>query len=148
MIVTIEGYEMPGRTAGADGRYRNVHVGVQRRADVVDRVPGDAPDARWSVEVTPRIADDGTVDFGGPYVHGRRGDRFVYLSWGTVDEEEPCTFGMFRRAKLHFADCDTADLASALAHGELVCRVRMTDSCGEPRCAHVRAPDAVWSART
>ena len=71
IAVTIEGYAMPGRScapADVDGEYENVHVGVQRRQEVVDLVGGDAPDARWTFAVTTRVADDGTVDFTGPYV--------------------------------------------------------------------------------
>ena len=108
---------------------------------MVDLFPGDAPEPSWSCEVTAR-EEAGSVDFGGPYVHGRRGERFLYLSWGTVDEE----FRMFRRAKLVFADCPEEVLAAALRAGSLACRVRMTDGCGNPRCARVRPPDASWSA--
>jgi len=145
LVVTVEGFEMPGRgcrPAGAGERYKNVHVGVQCRNDVVDLVPGDAEQARWSFSIETRAADDGTTDFAGPFVHGRPGDRFLYLSWGSVDPK----FEMFRRAKLHFADCDPDVLASALRQGELTCRVRMSDRCGDPRCARVRPPDAEWKA--
>lgn len=142
--VTIEGFDMPGRTCGrgAARRYENVHVGVQRAGDVVDLFPGGAPTATWSFEITVRPQDDGSHDVGGPFVHGRRGDRFLYLSWGTVDGD----FAMFRRAKLHFDDCGQDVLASAVREGGLRCRVRMTDGCGDPRCARVRRPDATWSA--
>src|SRR6187551_170341 len=64
--VTIEGYDLPGQASAphdTDATYENVHVGVQRRKDVVDLVPGDAASARWTFDVTTRIADDGTVDF-------------------------------------------------------------------------------------
>jgi hypothetical protein len=145
LVVTVEGFEMPGRSCApvdADERYENVHVGVQRRNEVVDLIPGDAQNARWRFEVTVRALDDGTTDFAGPFVHGRRGDRFLYLSWGAVGTE----FRMFRRAKLHFADCDTNVLAAALRVGEITCRVRMSDPCGAPRCGRVRPPDAEWSA--
>ena len=37
-------------------------------------------------------------------------------------------------------------LATALERGTLRCRVVMTDERGGPRCAHVRAPAAIWSA--
>ena len=93
---------MPGRSsapAGAARRHENVHVGVQCRNEVVDLIPGDAAEARWSFTVPTRYAGDSTTDFGGPYVHGRPGDRFLYLSWGAVDGE----FRIFRRATLYFA---------------------------------------------
>ena len=145
-MVTVEGYDMPGRSCGpsdADCRYDHVHAGIQRGREVVELVPGDAPGASWTFPITAKTADDGSVDFGGPYVHGRRGDRFLYISWGTVQAD----FEMFRRAKLHLADCDPSVLDDAVRSGELVCRVNMTDAHGNPRCAHVRSPDATWSAR-
>jgi Family of unknown function (DUF5990) len=145
LVVTLEGYDLPGRNCApvdAGERYENVHVGVQRGAEVVELVPGDAEDAKWTFEITVRAGPDGTMDFGGPFVHGRRGDRFLYLSWGVVDHR----FGMFRRAKLHFADCPAEVLAAALTSGELRCRVRLSDECGNPRCARVRPPDARWTA--
>lgn len=146
LAVTIRGFELPGRTCGpADAAecYENIHVGVQRLREVVELFPGDAPAASWTFDVTVVAKDDGGTDLRGPFVHGRRGDRFLYLSWGTLTDG---AFGMFRRAKLHFEDCPPEVLAAALSHGGLRCRVRLTDACGNPRCARVRAPDAEWSA--
>jgi hypothetical protein len=145
--LTIEGYDMPRRSrivAEADRRHAPVHVGVQRGTAVVEQVPIDVDDPRWSFVVTTRATEDGELDFGGPYVHGRRGDRFCYLSWGTMDGG----FEMFRRAKLHFADCDAETLQDALRDGVLSCRVQLSDRCGDPRCARVRPPAAEWSAGT
>lgn len=136
---------MPGRNcapADSDARYKNVHVGVQRGQQVVDLVVGDATGAEWSLGVTIKHVDGG-LDFAGPFVHGRRGDRFIYLSWGVVNGAE---FQIFRRAKLHFADVTPDVLASATRTGPLRCRVLMTDSCGNPRCARVRPPNAVWTS--
>ena len=41
---------------------------------------------------------DGALDFKGPAVHGKRGERFLYLTWGNVASDG--SFTMFRRAKL------------------------------------------------
>jgi hypothetical protein len=142
LAVRIEGRDMPGRSCappGAHRRYDDVHVGVQRGRDVVDVVPGDASSASWELPVTVKVTPEGALDFAGPYVHGKRGDRFLYLVWVDGDSE------MFRRAKLHFADCDDDVMDKAVQRGTLACRVNMTDRCGAPRCARVRPPDAVWS---
>lgn len=145
LTVVVDGFDMPGRLcapADAGARYGNVHVGVQRAREVIDLVAGDAAAASWTLEVTVKHLPDG-LDFGGPFVHGRRGQRFLYLSWGVA---EGGAFEMFRRAKLLFADAGPATLATAAEAGSLRCRVRMTDACGNPRCARVRPPDAVWTA--
>jgi hypothetical protein len=139
----IQGFDMPGLSCappGAGERYDSVHVGLQRGKEVVDLQPGNVEQAEWSFEVTVKHFDGG-LDFGGPFVHGRRGDRFVYLSWGVLDTGG---FRMFRRAKLHFADAAQEVLEAAVESGRLTCHVRMTDGAGNPRCARVRPPDAMW----
>jgi hypothetical protein len=143
--IRIEGSDLPGRRPGGEAgalRLGNVHVGVQRKAEVVDRVPADAPAATWSFEVAVREVD-GLLDVGGPLVHGRPGARFLYLSWGAVDGG---AFAMFRRAKLLFGDVP-GDVLRAAAGGErvLVGRLGLTDEQGGPRCARVRPPDIAWS---
>jgi hypothetical protein len=109
----------------------------------VDLYPGDAPAVQWSFSVVT-VPFEGGIDFGGPYVHGRRGDRFLYLSWGAGG---PAGTRMFRRAKLHFADAGPAVITAAAEAGAITCRVRMTDAYGNPRCARARPPDAIWTAR-
>jgi hypothetical protein len=147
MRIRIEGRDLPGRRAGVEAdalRLRNVQVGVQCRAEVVDRVPADAAEATWQFEVTSREVD-GLLDVGGPWVHGRPGARFLYLSWGAVTGDR---FERFRRAKLLFGDVPT-DLLRA-AHdgaGVLVGQLGLTDAKGGPLCARVRPPDVTWAVR-
>ena len=145
MRIRIEGSDLPGRRGGAQAgalRLGNVHVGVQRKAEVVDRVAADADGAAWSFDVTSREVD-GLLDVGGPWVHGRPGARFLYLSWGAVTGEE---FAMFRRAKLMFGDIPTGLLRAAHdGEGTLVGRLGLTDAAGEPVCARVRPPAITWS---
>jgi hypothetical protein len=145
VLVRILGADLPGRGAGAEaGRLRlgNVYVGVQRKAEVVSRVPATAADAEWEFEVASREVD-GLLDVGGPWVHGRPGARFLYLSWGAVDGE---AFAMFRRAKLLFGDIPTDLLRRAHdGEGTLVARLGLTDAEGGPLCARVRPPDITWS---
>ena len=137
----IEGRELPG---GDEWRLRNVHVGVQRKAEVVELFPVTAGSAAWEFDVAMREVDD-LLDVGGPYVHGRPGARFLYLSWGNVSGGG---FFMFRRAKLMFGDIPTAVLREAYERGGLlVGELGLTDAQGDPRCARVRPPDVVWTRR-
>ena len=147
MRIRIEGHDLPGRRVGAAAdelRLREVHVGVQRKAEVVSRVPASADGAVWDLEVGGREVD-GLLDVGGPFVHGRPGARFLYLSWGSVDGAR---FAMFRRAKLMFGDIPAELLREAYeGGGVLVGSLGLTDECGEPKCARVRPPDIVWTLR-
>jgi hypothetical protein len=135
----IEGRDLPG---GDELRLRNVHVGVQRKAEVVERFSVTAATAVWEFDVAVREVDE-LLDVGGPFVHGRPGARFLYLSWGNVSGD---SFEMFRRAKLMFGDIPTAVLRDAYEHGGLlVGELGLTDEHGDPRCARVR--DIVWTRR-
>ncbi|MGK5555359.1 DUF5990 family protein [Actinomadura kijaniata] len=149
MLVRIEASHLPGRECGLGPKgvaYRNIHVGVQRRdrcAEILNPHPGDALSAVWELEVTATASGAGR-DVRGPYVQGRPGGRFVYLSWGTVDEAGE--FTMFRRAKLWFDGVASDVWEAAVADGLLVGRLGLTDAKGEPLCAAVRPPLIRWTA--
>lgn len=133
--IHIVGRELPGATW--QGHY-NVHVGVQRRNEVIDLVRADSARAEFDVPV--EIADG---DYRGPFVHGPREERFVYLSWG--ERASDGRFTMFRRAKLRLGLMPSA-IAEALAAGSIVhAELALTDSRGGPIAASV-APDLVtWT---
>ncbi len=146
MIVEIRGHDLPGRSCGPGPGgcwYENIHVGLARGTDTVELVPGDAPSARWEVEVTLREGSDGVTDFRGPFVRGKRDDRHLGLRWGTVGDEE--TFEVFRGAKLRIDRVDPGLIAKAAAGGRLVASVDLTDEHGWPRCATVHPPSLLWS---
>jgi hypothetical protein len=130
----IVGRELPGRDWSG---HRNVHVGVQRRRDVVDQAPADAEGADF--DITLDVASD---DYRGPFAQGRRGQRFVYLSWGEVDDEG--CFTMFRRAKLRL-DVLPDDVASALRAGHTVeAALGLTGADGGPLCAAIPPHQISW----
>jgi Family of unknown function (DUF5990) len=147
IAVEIQGFDLPGRSCDPNPNgetYENIHVGVVCRTDTIELVPGDAPSARWKLEVTVRTVGDGSFDFGGPYVRGARDDRHLGLHWGTLDADG--SFTVFRGAKLRFADVPPSLVRDVLARGgRLVGRLGLTDKLGHPVCARVRPPDIVWS---
>ncbi len=128
MRIRIVGHHLPGRHPGS---HRDVQVGIQVRKDPSDLVWADAAEAGWTVEVAESYGAD-VRDFHGPVVQGRRGERFIYLTW----LEGPDAV-MFRRAKLMLADAPEAD--------EVVARIDLTDESGLPRCARLRSPAVEWS---
>ena len=137
----ISGHGLPGRRwSGRSG----VHVGLQRGRDPECLVPGDAPQAEFTVPVRLVTTADGAADFAGPHVQGRRGGRFVYLTWGEVGPGGG--FAMFRRAKLLLGDIPGGQLREAVAGGgALRARLALSAPDGSPRCASVRPPDVRWS---
>jgi hypothetical protein len=122
MRLVIRGHHLPGRRCGS---YDEVHVGLQVGREPEGLVPGDADGAEWATEVR---TDGG--DLRGPAVHGRKGERFIYLTWGTMTDG---SFAMFRRAKLMLADLP-------LGADEVTVDVDLTDDAGMPRCARLAAP--------
>lgn len=149
MRIRIEGNNLPGRNCAADGTfpgYENIHVGIQRRNqpnDVVDLYAGDSPAAVWTFDAAVVAAVPTRYSRA---VHpGRPGQRFISLSWGTVDSES--TFVMFRRAKLVLADIGAEIIAAAEQSGELTARLGLTDARGQPVCARIKPPAVEWSAR-
>jgi len=136
VLLVIEGRDLPGRRFAS---YDDVHVGLQVGRDPAGLVPADAPTARWEAEVR-RV--DG--DFRGPVVQGRRGERFVYLTWGS--RRPGGSFEMFRRAKLMLDRVDPAVLDEVGDDGVLCAEVVLTDEKGGPRCARVDPPAIRWSA--
>ena len=123
-----------GPSADRPDGYRNIHVGVQRKQEVVDRTPGDR-DVTFEFEVDVRNGR-----FAGPFVHGRGDERFIYLSWGEVDGDD---FHMFRRAKLQLdaftaTDVDGSTLEACLS---------LSDAKGQPVCASLRPPRVTWAVR-
>ena len=144
MRLEVRGHHLPGRHWHNEGEpCDNVHVAVQVGRDPVGLVPGDAESASWDVDV--RIVDtDGSLDFRGPAVHGKRGERFVYLTWGDVAPDG--SFAMFRRAKLMLDQVDATLVRRAEGDGiALIANVDLTDECGAPRCARVAPPAVEWT---
>jgi Family of unknown function (DUF5990) len=143
--IRIVGTELPGRDCGAGDDfpgYSNIHVGVQRknsRDELLDLHRGDAPSATWTLDCSV----DGT-DVRGPHIQGRPGERFIYLSWGSVGDDG--RFTMFRRAKLMLDDVPADVLAAAAASGTLVGTLGLTNAKGHPLCARVKPPQIHWSA--
>ncbi|WP_405876666.1 DUF5990 family protein [Streptomyces sp. NBC_01136] len=150
MRIRIDAVDLPGLTCPAPSdrdvpAYGNIHVAVQRRdrpAELLGPQPGDATSATWTLECTTVASPTGT-EVKGPYVQDRLGRRFIYLSWGTVDEAG--VFSMFRRAKL-MLDAVPAEVLAAAREGLLVARLGLTDARGNPLCARVVPPHITWTA--
>lgn len=150
MQIRIEGNDLPGRSCGGwDGSgYHNIHIGVQvrnRPAEWLDLQPSDAPTVSWTLECKDATFAHSVLDVRGLHIQGGPGRRFIYLSWGEVDDDG--RFTMFRRAKLWLDGVDAATAQAAIASGLLTARVGLTDSKGQPQCAAVRPPKVTWSAR-
>ena len=77
------------------------------------------------------------------YIQGRPGARFIYLSWGSVNDANE--FRLLRRAKLCLDGVPAEVLTRAVAQELLVGRLGLTDHKGNPLCAAVRPPLITWT---
>ncbi len=143
MRLVIEGWDLPGRLACGSGGLLcdNVHVGVQLGREPAALVPGDAESAHFELDVEVRETAAG-LDFRGPAVQGRKGERFVYLTWGNVDGDGG--FEMFARAKLMLSRVDPALVLRCASGDGLRALVRLSDDAGGPRCARIDPPAVQW----
>jgi hypothetical protein len=136
----IVGRRLPGSSwSGRSG----IHVGLQRHNEVVNLVNGDEGEAVFDVDLDVVAGVDGLPDFRGDCVQGRRGERFVYLSWGEVDDKG--TFTMFRRLKLHLTPLvEQCTAEGVLAARKIQAVLELTDTRGRPLAASVRPPWVTW----
>ena len=121
-----------------------VYLGIQRKNEVIDLVPGDATKAvfNFTVDVTPGL------DFSGPFVHGSKGKKFLYLSWGELSDSGK--FSMFRRATLFLSEINQKDLKAALSASgftRIEAKIDLTDDKGGPLCARVASSKINWQVQ-
>jgi hypothetical protein len=121
---------------------KDVHVGVQVRRDAAHLVRADEAEACWEVDV--EVLGKDYLDFRGPVVQGKRGDRFIYLTWGDVGPDG--SFEMFRRAKLMLDRVEPQLIESAIEADCLEATVDLTGDDAGPLCARVDPPAVSWSA--
>jgi hypothetical protein len=127
---------------GCDGR-RDIRVLLQTKDGHETGSPAGKDALGWTTEITVKSGPDGAPDFAGPAVHGKRGERFFYLSWsGERDGHR----AMFRRLKIHLRTLTTAQLARAAQTGTgLAARVHAVAKDGGPACASVPLLGGGWA---
>lgn len=149
MIVEIRGANPPGRRchpAPGHGPYEDVNVGLGRHTHPVGLVPADTRDAVWRIGV--RVAKThGGLDYRGPHVDGRRGNRHIYINW--LNREPGGELRLFRRGKLLLAglDPDLVELAESTG-AALVCTVNLTNQRGHPTTGVFRPSELDWRLAT
>lgn len=126
MILKLDCLDLPVDFDGREG----IRLGIQKGREVEQVVRASQGHASFVAEI--RLVDG---DFRGPYVHGPKGERFVYLVWSDSNE-------MFRRAKVHLSTIPDALANLEEVQGTIV----MRDPKGHPLCASVRPPTVAWSA--
>ncbi len=133
LSVRLIAVDPPGNCYGDD---TPVVIGVQRGTDVEQIAPATVT-AAFDVEI--KVVDDG--DFRGPSVHGRRGDRFLYLVWGRVTPT--AAFDRFARSNIMLNGIPP-DLRRPGRDRRLVCTVQDSRS-GAPASGRLRPGEVSWA---
>jgi hypothetical protein len=114
-------------------------VGLQSGSDEIVRGTETSDAVHFDIVVGVKTGRDGAPDFTGPLVHGRPGERFLYLSWGTVTPETP--HETFRRLKLYLSPVSRAGWSSPGVSWDQINRAAITTTVsgrgpdGTPHCA-------------
>ena len=133
VVLACEGVPVH-RFEGCDGR-REIRVELQTKEGHEAGTPDGKSSFRWTTEIIAKTGADGSLDFAGPAVHGKRGERFFYLGWSG---DKNGRREMFRRIKIHLRDVTPAQLARVVTTGgALVARVHAVAKDGGPACASV-----------
>lgn len=140
ILIQLDCRNLPG---AARAEWQAVRLGVQQGRAVVDDVAGDVPQVTFTIplRVTGQPATD-LPDFGGPFVHGARRERFVYLCWGTRRDG---TWETIQRAKVHLRQLDWPSIQRAVEHGlPIQAMLDMTDARGGPLSGSVKDHNIEW----
>ena len=137
--IVCEGYPAH-RFDGCDG-CRNIRVDLQTKTGFEPGEPDGCDMVSFVTEITVKPGAAGAQDFSGAAVHGKRGERFFYLSWSG---EKAGVREMFRRIKIHLRDLTPAQISRAIKGGVLVARVHAVAKDGGPACASVPLLGGGW----
>jgi hypothetical protein len=133
VTLTVHCTRFPGRSFA---QCEDLEVGWGQGKTVMDAVPGDSVEARFTAHLHARQRADGTVDFAGPLVQGKSGERFLYLVWTcAADRKTP-----LRRIKVPLHQLTWEDLQN----GQIVAHLQMTGPDGGPLAATPKAPYLRW----
>lgn len=122
---------------------RLLHLGIQRDQTIIETASADSKRIVFKPTFRVRRNADGSANFLGPFAHGPKAERFVYLNWVTMSGET--LTGMVGRIKLHLNHLKWAAVEEA-ARVEKPIRVRLalTNAKGLPVMASVRPNVAQW----
>lgn len=127
--------------AGFDGR-QDIRAELSTRNGPEAGTSHGTSAVAWTTEMSLKPLPNGAIDFTGPAVEGKRGERFFYLSWSsrTFHGRE-----RFRRTKIPLRGL-TAESLNRLPKtgGTLTARISALARDGGPACATVPLLGGGW----
>ena len=140
--VTIEIHciRLPGTQGGDRGP---LHLGIQQGDEIVEAAPANRERIVFRPVLRARRHTDNSANFLGPFAHGPRAERFIYLNWVTLERGVPVV--QHGRVKVHLNHITWAHVEKAVARNEPIkTTIALTNAKGGPVLASVRANACQW----
>jgi hypothetical protein len=141
-VITIEVIctRLPGTQWGGRGP---IHLGIQKREEFLEPAPANLERIVFRPEFRVRRHTDGSANFLGPFAHGPRAERFIYLDWVIMEGTTPTA--LLGRIKLHLNHIEWTQVEKAAARKKSIkVTLALTSAKGGPVFASVRADAAKW----
>jgi hypothetical protein len=120
-----------------------VSLGIQKDDDLVEPAPADLERIVFQPDFRVRHHADGSASFLGPFAHGPRAERFIYLIWALMKGDTP--MAMIGRVKIHLNHIKWADIEKAASRKKPIkATLELTNAKGKPVFASVRPDAAKW----
>ena len=140
VAVEIVCTKLPGSTWDERGV---AHLGIQKEEEIEDAQRADLERIQFRPTFRVRRHTDGSANFLGPFAHGPRASRFIYLVWTILKGKTPVARA--GRIKLMLDHIEWRDVERAAAKGRpMKVTIALTDQKGRPVYASVRADRAKW----
>ncbi len=132
--------KLPGTQWGDRG---SLHLGIQKDEALLEPAPANLERIVFRPQLRVRRHTDGSANFLGPFAHGPRAERFIYLIWANMEGNTPV--GMLGRIKLHLKHIEWTQVEQAVARKKPIkVTIALTNAKGGPVFASVRADVARW----
>jgi hypothetical protein len=139
ITLKIRCHNLPGVQVG---ERTAVRLGIQKRQEVIEDVAADVEEAIFFAPIRVEFKDTDVADFYGPFVHGKPGERFLYLCWGERNGKQ---WEGFSRAKLQLLPIPHTLLFRASDNNSpLEVSLTMTDEKGKIICATIKEKQLFW----
>jgi hypothetical protein len=140
IVIEIACTRLPGLQYEGRGP---VHLGIQQDETIIDAAPADRDRIVFRPALRVRKHTDGSANFLGPFAHGPRDERFIYLNWLIVRNKTPVE--QVGRIKLHLNHIEYKAAQKAAARGKPIkVTLQLTTEKAKPVFASVRADKAKW----
>ena len=120
----------------------DILLGIQKDEEFFEPSPTNAKRIVFRPVLRARRNTDGSPNFLGPFAHGPKNERFIYLVWATASPAS-----RFGRVKVHLNHLKWADVEKAVARKKpMKVTLELTRGDGKLVYASVRPPGtAKWT---